>query len=193
MIVRNEPDTAVLREFLAAQAGASFSYPAVGATQGDFPRGFYRDERRWVVGHGPEEFAAACAALRRWEMIPAPWARVFPAEVPPAEGRAFAVVIRVAGVHWLNAVRVVYVAEESGPLRRFGFAYGTLEDHAERGEERFMVELAADGTVWYDVSAFSKPRAWQARLALPWVRLLQRRFAHESRRALVDAIAGSQA
>jgi uncharacterized protein (UPF0548 family) len=27
-----------------------------------------------------------------------------------------------------------------GPVRRFGFAYGTLPDHVESGEERFTVE-----------------------------------------------------
>ena len=187
MIVRKEPDTAALREFLAAQAGSGYSYPQVGATQGEFPRGFNRDERRWRIGRGPADFAAACASLRRWEMFPPGWTRVFPSEVPPAPERVFAVAVRAAGLHWVNAVRVVYVADEQGPLRRFGFAYGTLLVHAECGEERFMVEMAADGSVWYDVSAFSKPRAWQARLGYPWVRSLQRRFAHESRRALAKA------
>jgi len=29
---------------------------------------------------------------------------------------------------------------EEEPIQRYGFAYGTLPDHAETGEERFLVE-----------------------------------------------------
>ena len=58
----------------------------------------------------------------------------------------------------LNACRIVYTIDEEGPVVRFGFAYGTLPDHAEQGEERFSVEWHhEDGTVWYDILAFSRP------------------------------------
>jgi hypothetical protein len=48
---------------------------------------------------------------------------------------------------------------------RYGFAYGTLPEHAEAGDERFAVELRPeDETVWYDIYAFSRPKgiAWGA-------------------------------
>ena len=49
-------------------------------------------------------------------------------------------------------------------MKRFGFGYGTLPRHAERGEERFSVEwYREDGCVYYDVFAFSRPKhplAW---------------------------------
>ena len=39
---------------------------------------------------------------------------------------------------------------------KFGFAYGTLPDHAGSGEERFLVEWDQDeGSVWYDIRVFS--------------------------------------
>jgi uncharacterized protein (UPF0548 family) len=50
--------------------------------------------------------------------------------------------------------RVVYVVAEE---RRRGFAYGTLPGHPEQGEEAFIVELADDGTVWAEITAFSRP------------------------------------
>jgi uncharacterized protein (UPF0548 family) len=51
----------------------------------------------------------------------------------------------------LNACRVVYVVDDRGAQPRYGFAYGTLMEHAETGEERFTVELRPkDETVWYD-------------------------------------------
>ena len=56
----------------------------------------------------------------------------------------------------VNACRVVYVVDEEEPIQRYGFAYGTLPDHAETGEERFLVEWnRASGEVWYDILAFS--------------------------------------
>jgi uncharacterized protein (UPF0548 family) len=67
----------------------------------------------------------------------------------------------------LNACRVAYVVEEEEPVRRFAFAYGTLPEHAESGEERFQVELLEDDYVWYDILAFSRPNQLLARLAYP--------------------------
>lgn len=65
---------------------------------------------------------------------------------------------RAIGLWWLNACRIVYVVDESGPISRFGLAYGTLPGHVERGEERFMIEWnRGDNSVWYDILAFSRP------------------------------------
>jgi uncharacterized protein (UPF0548 family) len=183
------PDSDTLRQFLASQAGKPFSYGDVGATQSNFPKDFNRDMRRWMVGEGEGDFAAGVEAMKAWEMFPKPWTRVFPSEVPQAEGRTFVIVIRVLGLYWINASRVIYMVNDTGGTKRVGFAYGTLGAHAEKGEERFLLEMSPDGTVWYDLSAFSKPNHWLARLGAPLVRMLQRRFAHESCKALIDAIA----
>jgi hypothetical protein len=41
------------------------------------------------------------------------------------------------------------VVDEDGPIKQFGFAYGTPTEHAESGEERFTVEWnVAEGGVW---------------------------------------------
>jgi uncharacterized protein (UPF0548 family) len=52
-------------------------------------------------------------------------------------GQTVAVLTRVCGLWSLNACRIVYVIQED---RRFGYAYGTLPEHAESGEERFLVD-----------------------------------------------------
>jgi len=86
------------------------------------------------------------------------------------------------GFYSLNASRIVYVINEK---RRFGFAYGTLQDHAERGEERFSIDWSPeDDSVWYDILAFSRPQQWQARIARAPARLLQKRFARDSMAAM---------
>jgi uncharacterized protein (UPF0548 family) len=89
----------------------------------------------------------------------------------------------------VSACRIVYRIDDDGPTKRFGFAYGTLPDHPESGEERFMVEWSqADGSVWYDILAFSRPYQLLTRLAYPLVRRFQKRFARESTAAMVRAV-----
>jgi uncharacterized protein (UPF0548 family) len=79
-------------------------------------------------------------------------------------------------------------------VRRAGFAWGTLPAHVASGEERFLVEWQrADDTVWYDVLAFSRPNALLLKLGYPAMRLMQRRFARDSKAAMLRAVvAGPQ-
>jgi uncharacterized protein (UPF0548 family) len=71
---------------------------------------------------------------------------------------------------------------------RRSFAYGTLPEHGERGEERFTVEWRReDDSVFYELYAFSRPNHLIARLGYPLARRLQRRFARDSLRAMLHA------
>jgi hypothetical protein len=80
------------------------------------------------------------------------------------------------------------VEDEVANRRRYGFAYGTLGEHAERGEERFAVEWnREDDTVWYDILAFSRPKSLLAIMGYPLSRSLQRRFAVASKAAMLAA------
>lgn len=197
-----EPSPERIRRFLGRQAGEPFSYPSVGATrpgpaEPSAPPGFDLDHNRAFLGDGPGMFEAACEALARWEMFPGDWARIEasdgPGPPPLREGTVVAMVARALGVWWLSACRVVYTLDErfdAGPVRRrYGFAYGTLPGHVERGEERFSVELLEDGTAWYDLLAFSTPRYWMVRLGYPLARRLQRRFVLDSLAAMRRAAA----
>jgi len=190
-----EPTPADVDAFLVEQARLGFSYEGVGRTRTNAgqtcepPAGYVLDRNRQRLGDGDATFAAAASALRRWQMVPAPLARVVPARPPVEAGQTLGVLVRAVGAWWLNSARIVYVIDEvAASPRRFGFAYGTLPGHAERGEERFLVEQLADGSVWYDLTAFSRPRYWGARLARPVTRMLQRRFATRSRAAMVAAV-----
>ena len=78
-------------------------------------------------------------------------------------------------------------------MQRYGFAYGTLPEHAESGEERFTVEWhEADDAVWYDIVAFSRPQQLLARLGYPFARRLQKRFARDSAAAMQIAVVEGQ-
>ena len=59
---------------------------------------------------------------------------------------------------------------------RFGFAYGTVGGHPERGEERFLVTRAPDGAVTASILAISRPGRWFTWVGLPLARRAQRRF-----------------
>jgi uncharacterized protein (UPF0548 family) len=134
-------------------------------------------------------FTAAVAALRRWEQIHLGWLEAHPDDVPIKEGQVVAILARSFGLWWLNACRIVCVVDETGPLTKFGFAYGTLPAHAGSGEERFSIEWnRADDSVWYDILAFSRPRHLLTKIGYPIVRGTQKRFGRESAAAMLRAV-----
>ena len=179
-----EPDTT--RRLLDSLADAPHSYPEVGATRDESeivrlsPR-YNVDRYSTVVAHGDSGFEASKEAIRRWAPFAIPWIRVV-AQSEPRVGTRVAVITRVVGVWWTNVSRVVYTVDEPN---RFGFAYGTLDHHAESGEELFLVELNPETEeVTYSVLAFSRPRHFLARLGYPLSRMTQRRFGRETREAM---------
>ena len=185
MLFLRKPTAEAIRAFLARQARLDLTYSAVGATATSPPAGYVVDRTRIKLGEGAETFAAARAALRRWGHFRLGWVETWPPETPIQAGQVVAVVARMFGLWWLNACRIVYVVDEQGPVRRYGFAYGTLPEHAESGEERFTVEWhEADDAVWYDILAFSRPQQLLPRLGYPFARRLQKRFARDSAAAM---------
>ncbi len=183
------PSDMAVRDFLVAQAKFDFTYPEVGATASLPPNGYQVDHTRIKLGEGEEVFTRAKAALGRWEQFRLGWVEAWPPETPIQPGEVVAVVARRVGVWWLSACRVVYVVDDPGSVSRYGFAYGTLPDHAGSGEERFLVEWdRASGEVWYDILAFSRPHVFLTRLGYPYMRRVQKRFGRESAAAMVRAV-----
>jgi uncharacterized protein (UPF0548 family) len=179
-----KPSAERILDFRLRQSREDFSYADVGATRTTPPAGWTIDHNRIQLGAGQAVFESACDGLRRWRHFPRPLTEIHPADTPLEVGRTVVILARTFGLWSLNAARIVYVIEEAGPVRRFGFAYGTLSGHAESGEERFLVEWLEDDSVWYDLLAFSKPHSWLARLAYPLTRRVQKRFARESKEAM---------
>jgi uncharacterized protein (UPF0548 family) len=190
VILLREPPDAWIRRFLDEQRSLPFSYHEVGASRDGAPPGYPVNHHRGRLGTGQEAFARAIEALRRWKMYELGWTRLCWPDAPVAEGTVVGVLGRHFGVWSLNACRIAYVLEEEGPLqRRYGFAFGTLPGHVERGEERFTVEWhRADDSVWYEVFAFARPAHPLAKAGRPFVRLVQRRFAIGSLRSMAAAV-----
>ena len=194
MLSLRKPSAEVLRQFVAAQSKLDFTYSAVGATAAVPPAGYVVDRTRIKLGEGAGTFAAAQAALERWEQFHLGWVEAWPPDTPLQAGQVVAVIARLFGLWWLNACRIVYTVDEQGPIKRYGFAYGTLPEHAESGEERFTVEWhEEDDAVWYDIVAFSRPQQLLASLGYPLVRRLQKRFARDSAAAMLRAVRSESA
>ena len=140
MFTLRKPSVEDLRQFILCQETQSFFCPFVGATQEIPPVGYDVDHNRVQLGTGQETFERAKAALRRWEMFNLGWVQLHGSDVPIAIDSTVAVVAKVWGLWLTNACWIVYVREETGPVETFGFAYGTLPAHVERGEERFLVQ-----------------------------------------------------
>jgi uncharacterized protein (UPF0548 family) len=191
MFLLEKPSVARIQAFLDAQSDARFSYAAIGATRADaIPAGYIVDRNSVKLGVGLAVFRRACDALRQWEMFNLDWLELHRRDTPIEVGRTVAVVPRHLGFWSLNACRIVYVVDEDGSdVRRFGFAYGTLDDHAETGEERFLVEWRReDDTVWYDILAFSRPAHILSVLGWPVGRMFQMKFGRDSKRAMAQAM-----
>ena len=187
MFLLRQPSGERIRRFIASQKDLPFSYSEVGATQTSPPTGYTVDHNRIRLGEGLEAFMRASDALSKWRHFELGWAGVVPHGSPLRTGTTVAVQAHTFGFWSLNACRIVYTINEDGPVKRFGFAYGTLPDHAERGEERFMIECLPDGSVWYDIYAFSRPQKAIVKLGLPVARRLQKRFGSESLNLMLRA------
>lgn len=183
----SKPSAETIAALIERQAACDFTYRSIGATlDGCAPPGYDRDHNRVCLGSGEAVFAAACEAVRGWRMFPPGWTEIYPSGAQIAAGTVVGMMAHCYGGWWLNACRIVYVIDEDGPGRRFGFAYGTLPEHVECGEERFCIEWQrADDSVWYDLRAFSRPRHPLVRMAYPLARRLQRRFARDSLAAMM--------
>ena len=184
MFLIREPSEEDAARFVASQRDLPFTYAEVGATNATPPTSYTVDHNRIQIGAGEATYRNAVDALKNWRHFDLGWVTIAPRGVRVEVGATVAVKARAFGTWSLSATRVVYTIEEG---RRFGFAYGTLPDHVEKGEERFLVEWLPDDTVWYDILAFSKPHGLLPRLANPWLRRLQRRFAQDSKAAMARA------
>lgn len=186
-----KPTLSHIDDFIAEAKRLEFSYPNVGVTENtqlSDPElaGYNIDHNRIVIGRGQTDWERARTSIQSWKMFDMPWVEVYRPQTPIRKDENVAVMILHFGFYSLNAARIVYTIDEPG---RFGFAYGTLEDHGESGEERFSVELdPITGDVSYDLLAFSTPNHFLARLGYPLTRSLQKRFARDSKAAMLGAV-----
>ena len=189
MFFARRPPASHLDRFLAASRELSLSYQSIGIVS-ERPSDRRFDEHVTIIGRGDADLNRARAALLAWRHFDIGWVEIFPRHAPVAVGSVVAVLIRHLGFWSLNGARVVYVLGAPDDDSRFGFAYGTLPNHAESGEELFEVFLGPNGEdVMYRIRAVSSPQAMLTHIGQPIVRALQAQFRRDSATAMKRVVA----
>jgi uncharacterized protein (UPF0548 family) len=134
------------------------------------PAGYHHQRATVVIGHGDAAWARAREALLTWQAHRRAGLTIYPPDATIDAGTVVVATAHLGPVAVLIPCRVVYRTDETG---RFGFAYGTLPGHPERGEEAFHVTLDTEGTVSFEVAAFSRPADLVTRLGGPLSRAAQ--------------------
>jgi uncharacterized protein (UPF0548 family) len=171
VILTFDDRAAHLQRLLNGAEAEEVTYAEIGQTrQQALPPGYRHQRRQVVVGHGPEVWARAREALATWQAHRHLGLGIYPADAPVTSGAVVLAIARVGPARLVLPCRVVYRTDEP---RSFGFAYGTLPGHPERGEESFHVTWEDQGTVSFSVVAFSRPGDIATRLAGPIATLIQ--------------------
>lgn|SRR6266550_7242595 len=188
MFLARRPSRGTIDRFLLDSQDLPLSYGPIGIVRAETTARQGLDEAIVAIGRGKTDFARARAALMAWKQFDIGWVETFPRHAPVAVGTVVAVLIRHLGFWSLNGCRVLYLVGSLEDDARFGFAYGTLTNHAEAGEELFEVSVdPKTDDVMFRIRATSWPRAPLARIGHPIVRVLQARFRHYSAEAMKRA------
>ncbi len=188
MFLLRRPTRREIERFTDRSHGLPLSYGPTGIVR-HRPAVKRFDEQVVTVGRGEADFERARVALERWNHFDIGWVEVFPTRLSVDVGTDVAVLIRHLGFWSLNGARVLYHVGGTESQDTFGFAYGTLTNHAESGEELFEVSIDRQrGDVIYRIRAISRPQSALAWIGQPIVRLLQARFRHDSAVAMRRAI-----
>jgi uncharacterized protein (UPF0548 family) len=150
------------------------TYAQVGDTaNAELPAGYHHLRRRTSIGDGELVWQRAKAGLRRWRGHEFAGMTITPRYAPLEVGSTLIATRRLGLLVVIAPCRIVSTTDRAD---RFGFAYGTLPGHLAVGEERFLIERAIDGTVSFEITAFSRPAATITRLGGPLGRALQARI-----------------
>ena len=179
-----KPGPEQLAALLDEQSALPLTYVDVGATAGDPPLRYFHFSEAIDVGKGEDLFARATDAIRSWAAQRAAGFDLLPATPALEPGETLVLAFRSFPFFVTGAARVVYVVDEPD---RFGFAYGTLPGHPEKGEEAFIVERGPTGDVTFRITAFSRPQALLTWLGGPIARMVQKKTTRRYLQGLVDA------
>nr|WP_281255516.1 DUF1990 domain-containing protein [Arthrobacter rhombi] len=150
------------------------TYADYGLTeQGHAPAGYRTVRRRLRVGNGEAAYRRLADGILDWDLHRGAGLTV-PKDTPRATPGVR--VVSGMGIGPLRVpapCRVLWSSEPDSATtpdageRRAGFGYGTLKGHPVAGEESFTAVLDREGTVWFEVLAYSRPANWLMRAATP--------------------------
>lgn len=171
VIVLSRHQQKFLGDALERVRGEEVTYEERGQSRSDgLPPGYHHDHLVAPVGRGEADWSRAQEAIRRWQAHLGGGLIVTPTDAPIEEGGTVVVSRNLGPVLLVAPCRIVYT---TATPTRFGFAYGTLPGHPEKGEEAFHVTFE-DGRVVVEIVAFSLPADLPTRLTGPLARQIQK-------------------
>lgn len=189
MFFRRRPSPDRIQSLIREHESVPFTYREVGATNHTPPPGYIIDHNRQLLGKGESVYHSAILALQQWKHFDIDWLKVCKTTNPIEIGQIFGVLAPVMGLWSWTPCRITHHVQEAGDIEARGFAWGTLPGHVLKGEESFVVEWNHQtDEVYYDVLAFSLPMHWLAHLGYYFQRSLQKRFARDSKAAMLRAV-----
>ena len=169
LIRRSDPRS--MNDLFQSLATLEPTYGEMGATlSGGLPTGFRHDRYEIELGTGDDIFKRSVIGLQTWQAHRTRRTRVFPESQRLAAGESMIVVLELPVLTIVAPCRIIQVIDKDD---EFGFAYGTLPGHPERGEESFVVRKSSDGLIKFEITAFSSPASPVVRLSGPIARSVQ--------------------
>jgi uncharacterized protein (UPF0548 family) len=176
-----------LERELARAEGESPTYPEVGDRWNPIPSppafGLTATTRRWAPAR---PLSSGLEGLRTWQAHRLRGLSICPSRAPIEVGVTVLVCVG-RGLVVPAPCRIVKVLDEAD---RWGFAYGTLPGHPEQGEEAFVVSLDPEGSVRFEIRAFSRPASRLVELSGPIGRSVQRRATEGYLASLIRHVSG---
>lgn len=173
LISLTKPKDSKVYELLARPM--DFRHPT-GSLKSGCPSGFVVTQDSAELGDS-RNFSIAKEGIRAMAHFPS-WTTPYVTTLAPES--PMALVSRQLGFYCLNLCKVIEVIDNSN---RFGFVYGATSQHAECGEEIFVVSKLGNKTI-YHIKSHSRPGHPLAWLGYPIVRNLQKKFMRDSCQAI---------
>jgi uncharacterized protein (UPF0548 family) len=166
------------------------NYAPVGTARpgSPVPAGLRAREQRIRLGEGEQIWQRAVAVVSGWAIKKHVRFRIEPDDERVVLGRDYDTRFGFGAIRLLEPVRIVWLEEQEN-LR--GFGYGTRDGHPITGEECFLVERDATGTVWLVVRTVSRVSRGRWLPLWPGIRIMQPYFQRWYARAAVKLVTES--
>jgi uncharacterized protein (UPF0548 family) len=171
---------------LAEQSNLEVTYASSGmVAHSQVPKRFKETGGSVVLGYGRSVFDAATQNIKQWRVHEQAGLHVIPRGAEVRESSDVILLMNLLIGYVTVSCRVVSMTHSND---QWGFDYGTLPHHVERGEELFSVALATDDSVTFTVRAMSRPGHFLTRVGAPVAQFVQRKATRNYLQAMVDLI-----